>query len=95
LRVQRAISYLRNKCIISSQGDVSFVYPSRGLAYHWRTKFGVYHQPSVLHLIIRCLPSNVAKPHIIRAANIIRRSRHHLPKANIIQKTWQKVPKHR
>ena len=25
--------------------------------------------------------------HIIREANIIRRSRHHLPKANIIQKT--------
>ena len=34
----------------------------------------------------RCLPPNVAKPRIIREANIIRRSRHHLPKANIIQK---------
>ena len=27
------------------------------------------------------------KAHIIRAANIIRQSRHHLPQANIIQKT--------
>ena len=27
------------------------------------------------------------KAHIIRVANIIRRSRHHLPKANIIQKS--------
>ena len=35
----------------------------------------------------RCLPPNVAKPRIIRKANIIRRSRHHLPKANIIQKS--------
>ena len=34
----------------------------------------------------RCLPPNVAKPRIIREANIIRRSRYHLPKANIIQK---------
>ena len=40
--------------------------------------------PSVA--MMRCLPQNVAKPHIIREANIIRRSRHHLPKANIIQK---------
>ena len=37
--------------------------------------------------MMRCVPQNVAKPRIIRAANIIRRSRHHLPKANIIQKT--------
>ena len=36
--------------------------------------------------MMRCLPQNVAKPRIIREANIIRRSRHHLPKANIIQK---------
>ena len=37
--------------------------------------------------MMRCLPPNVAKPRIIRAANIIRRSRHHLPEANIIQNT--------
>ena len=37
--------------------------------------------------MMRCLPQNVAKPHIIRKANIFRRSRHHLPKANIIQKS--------
>ena len=37
--------------------------------------------------MMRCLPKNVAKPLIIREANIIRRSRHHLPKANIIQKS--------
>ena len=37
--------------------------------------------------MMRCLLQNVAKPRIIREANIIRRSRHHLPKANIIQKT--------
>ena len=36
--------------------------------------------------MMRCLLQNVAKPRIIREANIIRRSRHHLPKANIIQK---------
>ena len=35
----------------------------------------------------RCLPPNVAKPRIIREANIIRWSCHHLPKANIIQKS--------
>ncbi|MBQ7318726.1 MAG: hypothetical protein IJW97_00910, partial [Clostridia bacterium] len=36
--------------------------------------------------MMRCLPPIVAKPRIIREASIIRRSRHHLPKANIIQK---------
>ena len=47
--------------------------------------------PSVA--MMRCLPQNVAKPHIIREANIIRQSRHHFAVkfasrtlANIIQK---------
>ncbi|MBE6594239.1 MAG: hypothetical protein E7644_00425 [Ruminococcaceae bacterium] len=42
--------------------------------------------------MMRCLPQNVAKPHIIREANIIRRSRHHLPQANIIQKSLICLP---
>ena len=38
--------------------------------------------------VMRCLPRNVAKPHIsFASAFIIRRSRHHLPKANIIEKS--------
>ena len=37
--------------------------------------------------MMRCLPQNVAKPHIIRRSRHHWRSQHHLPKANIIQKS--------
>ena len=37
--------------------------------------------------MMRCLPQNVAKPRIIRRSRHHWRSQHHLPKANIIQKS--------
>ena len=37
--------------------------------------------------MMRCLPQNVAKPRIIRRSRHHWRSQHHLPQANIIQKT--------
>ena len=51
-----------------------------------------YDVAALRSAMMRCLPQNVAKPRIIRVANIIRRNRHHLPKANIIQKTQRPSP---
>ena len=45
-----------------------------------------YDVASLRSAMMRCLPPNVAKPRIIR------RSQHHLPKANIIQKSLICLP---
>ena len=42
--------------------------------------------------MMRCLPQNVAKPRIIRRSRHHWRSQHHLPKANIIQKSLICLP---
>ena len=91
-----AISYRRYITRSARNGYHNFVNKSRrslvSLMMHrlWRYDVFRFAQNDVAPLrfaMMRCLPQNVAKPRIIREANIIRRSRHHLPKANIIQKS--------